>query len=67
MSHFVLILGFASGKRCAFPTNCGELDEAIKEFKAAQIKSLHFVLEDKSFDYPVITSAELVRVLYSVE
>lgn len=67
MKHFVLIVGFASGKKCAFATNCGELDEAIKEFRKAQTKTLHFVLEDKSFDYPIITSAELIRLLYSVE
>lgn len=67
MAHFVLIVGFASGKKCAFPTDSGELDRAIKEFMGAQSKGLHFVLEDKSFDYPRITSAELIRVLYSVE
>ena len=67
MAHFVLIVGFASGKKCAFPTNNGELDGAIKEFRTAQAKSLHFILEDKSFDYPIITSAELIRMLYSVE
>ena len=67
MKHFVLIVGFASGKKVAFATNSGELDNAIKEFRAAQAKSLHYVLEDKSFDYPVITSVELIRMLYSVE
>lgn len=67
MTHFVLIVGFASGKKVAFPTNSGDLDSAVKEFRVAQAKSLHFVLEDKSFDYPIITSAELIRVLYPVE
>ena len=67
MKHFVLIVGFASGKKCAFATNNGELDGAIQEFRKAQAKSLHYVLEDKSFDYPIITSAELIRLLYSVD
>jgi hypothetical protein len=38
-----------------------------QEFKRAQAKSLHFVLDDKSFNYPIVTSAELVRLLYSAD
>lgn len=67
MAYFVLVVGFAGGKKCAFPTNSCDLDRAIEEFKTAQAKSLHFILEDKSFDYPSIISAELIRVLYPME
>jgi len=67
MKHFVLIVGFASGKKCAYATNSSELDVALQEFKRAQAKSLHFVLDDKSFNYPIVTSAELVRLLYSAD
>lgn len=65
MKHFTLIVGFANGKKYSFLTNTGDLDLAIKEYRSAQAKGLHFAIQDKSFDYPVITSAELVRTLYS--
>lgn len=62
--HFVLVVNYLGGKKCAFLTNCADLASALSEFRGYQIKNKKDILEDKSYSlYPEIVSAEIVRIV----
>ena len=64
MKYFVLVVTYGSGKKAAYPTNNPDLATAMAEFKAYQLKSMHNVIEDKSYsNVPEVVSAEIVKTI----
>lgn len=62
--HFVLVVQYASGE-CAFPTDTDDLIDALDEFKAAVRESFaDSAIGDKSFSFPQVLSAKIVKLYY---